>query len=111
MATVSRWIIFWRAFLVTLLFGGAATPTGAKSSQTDEADWQLAQQSCSAEGYLWYLRRNPAGQHLAEAVTMLTALGVRNGGAAPVDCGPAAPPPALPALPSAVPASGSLSLY
>jgi len=96
MATVSRWIIFWRAFLVTLLFGGTATSADAKGNWTDDADWRLAQKSCSAEGYFWYLRRNPAGQHLVEAVTMLTALGVRGGGSVAVECDPG-PSAAVPA--------------
>ncbi|MCV2868713.1 hypothetical protein OEW28_08735 [Defluviimonas sp. WL0002] len=103
MAAVSRWIIFWRAFLVTLLFGSSVSPTGAQTNQTDEADWLLAQKSCSAEGFRWYLRRNPAGQHLAEAVTMLTTLGVRGAASAAVECEPVT----VPAAPSAVLSAGS----
>lgn len=86
MATVSRWVIFWRAFLVTLLFGATVGPNDAEANNIDDADWRLAQRSCSAEGYLWYLRRNPAGKHLMEALTMLTALGVRTGGAVVAEC-------------------------
>jgi hypothetical protein len=87
--------------MVTLLFGGTAAPAGAQANPTDDADWQLAQLSCSAEGYLWYLRRNPAGKHLAEAVTMLTALGAHGDAAPGVDCAPA---PSASAPPAQVPA-------
>ena len=80
MATVSRYVVFMRAFLVTLILG---VPGGqARGQGTDGADWERSSQSGTAEAYFWYLRRNPAGAHIGEAVSALRSLGALGGGAA-----------------------------
>jgi hypothetical protein len=79
-ATVSRYVVFMRAFLLTLILG---VPGGQVRGQgTDSADWERSSQSGTAEAYFWYLRRNPAGAHVGEAVTALRSLGAIGGGGA-----------------------------
>lgn len=72
MAKVTRWAMFLRAFFSVLLAGSA----GVRGASADEAaDWAQAQQLRTADAYFQYLRRNPAGQHIDEAVQALNALG------------------------------------
>jgi hypothetical protein len=77
MAHVSRWLVFFRAFMITLLVG---VPTsGGRAQATDGEDWSRSVQEGSAEGYYRYLRRNPTGQHIQEAIDALRRLGALGG--------------------------------
>ena len=72
MATLSKWTIFWRAFLLTL-FVGAPAGSGQAGPQ-DDSDWQRADSAGTTDAYLWYLSRNPTGQHIKDAVNLLMKL-------------------------------------
>ncbi len=73
MATVSRWAIFVRAFLITLLAG---TPARVGSATPDETvAWSTAAQSDSVEAYYDYLSRYPAGTYVDRAIAALIRLG------------------------------------
>jgi hypothetical protein len=78
MAQVSRWIVFFRAFMVTLILG--VPTTGARAQATDGEDWAGSVQEGTAEGYYRYLRRNPTGQHIQEAISALRRLGALGSG-------------------------------
>lgn len=100
MAQLTRWALFVRAFLVTLLVGMPATRGGAQP--TDDADWSATRSIGTADAYFWYLRRNPAGQHVPDAIAALEKLGViRGGGAArAIATPPAAAAPAAQRAPA-----------
>ncbi len=73
MATVSRWAIFLKAFLITLLAG---TPARVGSASPDEAAaWSTAAQSDSVSDYYDYLSRYPAGEFVDRAIAALIRLG------------------------------------
>lgn len=73
MATVSRWAIFVRAFLITLLAG---TPARVGSATPDETvAWSTAAQSDSVTAYYDYLSRYPAGAYVDRAIAALIRLG------------------------------------
>jgi hypothetical protein len=73
MARISRWVVFWRAFVVTLVMGVPTTP--GRAQVTDSADWARATQEGTAEAYYSYLRRNPTGQHIRDAIEALRGIG------------------------------------
>lgn len=110
MATVSRWAIFVRAFLITLLVG---TPARVGSATPDETvAWTTAAQSDSIPAYYDYLSRYPAGEYVDRAISALIRLGAIAPAAPQVRTLPrqaaprqAAPTPATPTqAPARVPA-------
>lgn len=73
MAKFKRTAIFWRVFLISLLVG---VPTATKKAFADEgADWARASGIGTREAIIWYLRRNPAGAHIEEALALLSSMG------------------------------------
>ena len=72
MAKITKFAMFVRTFVAVLIAGSTATrPAGA----TEEADWLQAQSLGTAEAYFQYLRRNPAGPRIEDAVRALNDLG------------------------------------
>lgn len=76
MAKLSRWAIFLRAFLITLVVG----QTGRVDAQgAGEADaWQVASSLDSAAAYYRYLSQYPTGAYVEQAIAALTRLGAMN---------------------------------
>jgi hypothetical protein len=100
MATVSRWAIFIRAFLITLLAG---TPARVGSATPDEAAaWSTAAQSDSVAAYYDYLSRYPAGEYVDRAIAALIRLGAINRAAPPTRTLPQQPA-STPRAPGATP--------
>lgn len=73
MARLSRWTIFMRVFLVTLIVGQPAR-VGGQSSSEDEA-WQRAQSANTAQAYYGFLGEYPSGLYMQDAVRALRRLG------------------------------------
>ncbi len=75
---ISRWAIFLRAFLISLL---AAHPAkmGTAQSGEDQA-WRSAVEANTAQSYHDYLSAYPAGDHVREAIIALQNLGAIRGG-------------------------------
>nr|MCU0909498.1 hypothetical protein [Paracoccaceae bacterium] len=73
MARVSRWAIFIRAFLITLLAG---TPARVGSTTPEEeAAWTQAAREGTIASYYSYLSRFPAGTYVDRAIAQLIQLG------------------------------------
>jgi hypothetical protein len=73
MARVSRWAIFLRAFLITLLAG---SPAKVGSATADEiAAWEQAEDANTVAAYYAYLSRFPAGAYVDRAIAALVSLG------------------------------------
>lgn len=100
MAELSRWAIFVRAFLLSLL---AASPTrvGGQSSSEDAA-WQTALSANTPDAYHAYLSQFPSGQYVGDAVTALRSLGAFGDRPRTRDIGDVAP--SAPAGPTPPPA-------
>lgn len=64
--------MFVRTFL-SVLIAGTAVPRQANAN--DESEWLQAQQLSTPEAYFHYLRRNPSGVYIEEAVRALNDLG------------------------------------
>lgn len=64
-------MIFVRAFLISLAVGA---PASAQS--TDDLDWSRTVELGTADAYFWYLRRNPTGQYIDDAIVELRRLGL-----------------------------------
>ena len=73
MATLSKWAIFVRAFIVALLATAPARTPGQSSSE--DAVWAEAQASGSVEAYHTYLTLFPDGEHVVDAINSLRDLG------------------------------------
>ncbi len=88
MARISKLALFWRAFLVSLIFG---TPTAGNRAHADESgDWASAVDQGTFESFVWYLKRNPTGAHIEEALNNLVTLskdGVAEAAGAPAASG------------------------
>jgi|GEM_PF-2937864 len=70
MAKLTKIAVFWRVFLLSLLVG---VPAGSKKVLADEAsDWARASGIGTKEAIIWYLRRHPAGDHIDEAIGVLS---------------------------------------
>jgi hypothetical protein len=75
-AKISRWAIFLRVFLVTLLMGQAGRVSPA--SPDEENAWSTAQSLDSPAGYYRYLQFYPAGEYIEAAISALIRLGAIN---------------------------------
>jgi hypothetical protein len=73
MARVSRWAVFIRAFLITLLAGTPARVGSA--APEEETAWTQAAQAGTVAGYYAYLSRFPAGTYVDRAIAELIRLG------------------------------------
>ena len=73
MARVSRWAIFIRAFLITLLAGTPARVGSATAEE--EAAWTEAARAGTVASYYAYLSRFPAGTYVDRAIAQLIQLG------------------------------------
>lgn len=75
---ISRWTIFLRAFLVSLL---ASQPAKMGSAQSNEDQaWRSAVEGNTAQSYHDYLSAYPAGEHVRDAIIALQKLGAIRGG-------------------------------
>lgn len=77
MAKVSEFVLFWRAFLVALIVG--APSGGSRAFADDDGDWNFALQAGTRDGYVRYLRRNPTGAHIDEAIRNILQFDVGGG--------------------------------
>lgn len=73
MAKISKWALFMRAFLVTLIVGQPAR-VGSQGAG-EEADWQRALNENTAAAFYRYLSDHPAGRYAGDALRQLQALG------------------------------------
>ncbi len=73
MARITKLALFWRAFLVTLIAG--APMNGNRAEANEAGDWARATSEGTKDAYIRYLRRNPAGQHIEDAINKLIGLG------------------------------------
>lgn len=71
MANLTRFTLFWRAFFVTLLFGGLP----AAADPEEDAAWAEARAAGTVEALYLYLGRYPAGTYVEEALRALSELG------------------------------------
>jgi len=78
MAKISKWVIFARAFLITLIASQPAQVGGSEASE-DQA-WRAATQSNSVQAYHAYLSVYPAGAYVRDAIVALQNLGAIQGG-------------------------------
>ncbi|WP_343079641.1 hypothetical protein [Ostreiculturibacter nitratireducens] len=76
MAKVSEFVLFWRAFLVALIVG--VPVGGTRVLANDDSDWAFALQAGTRDGYVRYLRRNPAGAHIDEAIRLILQFDLEN---------------------------------
>ena len=72
MSDISKWARFVRTF-ISVLIAGTIAPRDA--SANEEAEWTQARQLSTSEAYFRYLRRNPEGAHIEDAVRALKDLG------------------------------------
>ncbi len=82
MAQITKWALFWRALVLSLLFGQPA----ASQSDEETAAWNRAVESGQPEDFFRYLSQFPAGVFVDEAVDALSetgAIGTRSVGALP----------------------------
>jgi hypothetical protein len=73
LAKLSKWAIFFRAFLVVFLSGNVA-----RSVTTGEGEpeaWAEALRACDPDAFFTYLSRFPAGPHVEQALMALSELG------------------------------------
>ena len=73
MATLSKWAIFVRVFLITFLLGQGTR--GAMAEGGERAAWDAANCIGTAAAYYAFLSRYPAGAYADEAVARLVELG------------------------------------
>lgn len=78
MAKISKWTIFLRAFLLSLIIAQPARMGSAQSSE-DQA-WRSAVESNTPQSYHDYLSAYPAGQYVRDAIIALQQLGAIQGG-------------------------------
>ncbi|MEM9755979.1 MAG: hypothetical protein AAF914_08300 [Pseudomonadota bacterium] len=111
MAKLTKWAVFMRAFLLSLI---ALQPGRiAAQSSAEVAAWAEAVSANTIDSFHRYLSEYPAGEFVGEAVTALRQLGAF--GTAPtrqvqLPAAPAAP--AAPAEPAGVPElPGSIEIY
>jgi hypothetical protein len=73
MAKLSRWAIFLRAFLITLVVGQSQRVDA--QSQAEAEAWGVASSVDSASGYYRYLSQFPTGAYVEQAISALIRLG------------------------------------
>lgn len=73
MARVSRWVIFLRAFMVTLMVGSPAKVGSATSDEV--AAWEQAESAGTVAAFYAYLSRYPTGAYVDRAISALIRLG------------------------------------
>jgi hypothetical protein len=73
LARLSRWTIFMRVFLVTLIVGQPAR-VGGQTSGEDQA-WQRAQSDNTVQAYYGFLGEYPSGRYMQDAIRALRRLG------------------------------------
>lgn len=73
MANLSKWTIFFRAFIIALI---AAQPArvGSQTSSEEQA-WRKAQEANTAQAYHGFLSRYPAGKFVRDAIGALQSIG------------------------------------
>lgn len=83
MAKLTKWAIFLRAFLATMM----ATSAYAQDEGLDDeaAEWAQVVRSGTAEAYFLYLRRYPRGLYVPDAMRALENLEAAPGGADIID--------------------------
>ncbi len=74
MAKLSKWAVFWRAFLLTLVLGSSGRAQTVDPQ--DLVEWQRAEETGTPDAYIGYLRMFPTGAFIEQAVTALLDLGV-----------------------------------
>lgn len=75
---ISKWAIFLRAFLISLI---AAQPAKMGNAQSgEEQAWRSAVQANTEQSYHDYLARYPAGSYVRDAIVALQRLGAIRGG-------------------------------
>lgn len=72
-AKLSKWAIFFRAFLVVFLSGTATRVVVA--DEGEQAAWADARRQCTADALFGYLSRYPSGEHVEQALSALSELG------------------------------------
>lgn len=70
MAKLTRWAIFWRAFLLTFVTGSAVN-----ADEIERAAWQKVLGDNTAASYYRYLSEYPAGEFVDQAISALSGLG------------------------------------
>lgn len=71
MAQITKWALFWRALVLTLVFG---QPAISQSAEETDA-WTQAVETGTPEAFFKYLSIYPAGVFVDEAVDALEVLG------------------------------------
>ena len=73
MAKLSRWAVFLRVFLITLVAGQAGRSGAAEPPEV--AAWESAASENTASAYYGYLARYPAGEFVDKAISALIEIG------------------------------------
>jgi hypothetical protein len=72
-AKLSRWAVFLRVFLVTLVAGQAGRSGAAEPPEIRA--WEVATTEGTAAAYYGYLAQYPAGEYVDQAIRALIAIG------------------------------------
>lgn len=73
MAKLSRWAVFLRVFLLTLVAGQAGRSGAAEPAEIKA--WEMATSEGTAASYYGYLAKYPAGEYVDQAIKALMSIG------------------------------------